>query len=233
MAWTNTSRYWPPSTSVRIASPRAAARAAASAGRSVPRSMSSAQTRARSPSRIAAAAPKRAARPRHAGVGVPPGELDVHGRAAAPGRRGVHEVVVHQRARLDQLEARRSRAAPRGRPGRPGRRPRRASPTRRTSAGCACRRPARTAQLTGRGAERGVDGRGGPRRSSRNARASPPAGPAATRSTGCAPGSLGRRRAGSSHAHRTTCGAPVGSMATHGAVVGGRSHGPSARRSGH
>ena len=38
----------------------------------------------------------------------------------------------------------RRRAAPRRPAGRPGRRPRRASPTTRTSAGCACRRPART-----------------------------------------------------------------------------------------
>ena len=66
MDWTKTSRYCPPSTSVRIASHGVAARAAASASRPAPRSMSSAQTRARSPSRMAAAAPNRAGRPRHA-----------------------------------------------------------------------------------------------------------------------------------------------------------------------
>ena len=36
--------------------------------------------------------------------GVPAGERDVHGRAAAAGGGGVHEVVVHERAGLDQLQ---------------------------------------------------------------------------------------------------------------------------------
>jgi hypothetical protein len=43
-------------------------------------------------------------RPAPVRVGVPAGELDVHRRLAAPGGRGVHQVVVDERARLQQLQ---------------------------------------------------------------------------------------------------------------------------------
>ena len=77
-------------------------------------------------------------------VGVPAGEGDVHGRAAPAGGGGVHEVVVHERARLDQLQRghraqhrvdrRAVRVAARAAP----------APPREGRADAACPRPART-----------------------------------------------------------------------------------------
>ena len=109
---------------------------------------------------MAAAAPNRAGRPRHAAVGVPAGERDVHGRAAAAGGGGVHEVVVHERARLDQLQ-RGHRAQHRvdGRAVRVAARAAPAPPRERRADALA---PAQheLAQVARGGAERGVDGRG-------------------------------------------------------------------------
>ena len=133
------------------------------------------------------------------GVGVPPGELDVHGRAAAAGRRGVHEVVVHERARLDQLEGA-DRAQDRGDVGavRVAARPAPAPPGERR-AGCACRRPARTRtahrpprRTRGRWPRRPAGARPGTRGGS------PPAGPAARGRRGARRCRCGRRRSGSS-----------------------------------
>ena len=48
--------------------------------------------------------PKRRAGPRHDRVLVPAGELAVHGVAAAADLRAVHDVVVHERERVHELE---------------------------------------------------------------------------------------------------------------------------------
>ena len=53
---------------------------------------------------MAAAAPKPGGPAAPGGGGVPAGERDVHGRPAAARGGGVHEVVVHERAGLDQLQ---------------------------------------------------------------------------------------------------------------------------------
>ena len=56
--------------------------------------------------RMAAPAPNESADPRQPCVRMPGREQAVHRRLAAPGVAGVHDVVVHERARVQQLERR-------------------------------------------------------------------------------------------------------------------------------
>ena len=124
--------------------PVVAARAPRTASAAAPRARASswsAQTRQRSPTRIAdgGAEPVRVADAGRRRVLA--GERSVRGGPAAPGGGVVHHVVVDQRERVQQLE--RGERRQHRLDGRvPARRPR-ASPSRRTSGAAACRRPAR------------------------------------------------------------------------------------------
>ena len=69
----------------------------------------SAHDSSRSPSRIAPAAPNTSGSPVHARRAMQRGERRVRGRIAAAGVRSVHQVVVDERAAVQQLEARRRR----------------------------------------------------------------------------------------------------------------------------
>ena len=106
-ACTETSRNWPVITSVRHRSKTSSAGTTRSSGSPQRRSSSSDQLSSRSPSRIAAdgAVLLRVAAPA-APAGARRSNAAVRGRPAAPGVGGVHVVVVHQRAGVQQLERR-------------------------------------------------------------------------------------------------------------------------------
>ena len=103
-AWPSRSRYWPEITSTRIASSTCCPRASAAGGSPLAWNSWSAQVSRRSPTRIAVPLPKRLGRPAPAARRVPGREPPVHRRLAAAGVAGVHDVVVHERARVQQLE---------------------------------------------------------------------------------------------------------------------------------
>ena len=94
------SRYWPTLSSMRSSVQISQAWSGA------PWSSWSAYTKARSPTRMATPSPKRRASPVQASCSVPVGEAQVGGAGAAPGGRAVHDVVVEQRERVQQLEGR-------------------------------------------------------------------------------------------------------------------------------
>ena len=94
----STSRYWPTLSSTRSSFQMAATSSGA------PATKWSAYTWARSPTRIATPSPNRRGSPRQRSIDVAVTEVEVHRARAAPGGRAVHDVVVHERERLQQLE---------------------------------------------------------------------------------------------------------------------------------
>ena len=112
------------------------------------------QDRHRSPSRIAARRRRsRSGEPRQPSPAVQRGEPAVRRGLPAPGVAAVHDVVVDQRAGLEELERGRGGHDARRRP----RRRRRASPSSRTPAAAACRRASRSVRASTSGPRSSLD----------------------------------------------------------------------------
>ncbi len=166
-ACTETSRNCPAITSLRhrskhVEGGRDLGRRAARSGAAARRTRRAAGRRAGSPP----AAPYCSGSPRQPRAAVLGLEGAVRGRAAAAAVGGVHEVVVDQRAGVQQLQ----RGARRG-PPRPRRRARRrrGGPTSRTTRGTSCRRPPTSGPRPAAGTASGPSGRSRSACSSRKA----------------------------------------------------------------
>ena len=104
MAWASTSRYWPMVTSVRISSKTGRARCTWYGSSPALCSSWSDQTRHRSPRRIGGRVTEPVGVAAPAGGAVVGGEPAVHGGLAPAGVGAVHQVVVDERAGLDELQ---------------------------------------------------------------------------------------------------------------------------------